>query len=430
MRPAPPRCRRALGLIAAAAAGGALALPATGIGATAPAPPTTLAAGTTLASGQSLSSPDGHYSVAMQSTGDLVEQTADGRVLWSSGTSGNRGAHAVMQSNGNLVIETSGGAVVYSTNSHSTGCPRLVLQDDGNLVIYGGTQAAWADGVTQTTLWAGDELQSGWSIHARPETVRLRMRPDGDLVLVDAVERVLWSTRTAGHAGARAVMQGDGNLIVDTPGGAALWSSGTAGHRNAHLTVRSDGDLVLVGTDGTVLWSSHTAGKATGGSMASGAPPAVTCPSPTTSRPTTPTTTTAPTPPPVPVSPAPVTTPVPTPPPAPVRAPASRPLRIRMAISWTWDRAVTRVRHVRVGSAPGTVRLTLSCRGRGCPRRRTRTRATGLRRLHRMLAGLAGRRYRAGEELLLTLTASGWAPERVSIRFRWGQVPQIRLLRR
>jgi hypothetical protein len=429
MRPAwpIPRAARRRGPIAAAILGAAVALPAAGLGATSTTSPDTLPAGAALASGQAVRSADGHYALVMQSTGNLVDETAGGRVLWSSGTAGSDGAHALLQSNGNLVIESAAGAVLYSTNSHSAGCPRLVLQDDGNAVIYGASQPAWADGVIQTTLWPGDELQPGWSIHAKPETVRLRMRSDGDLVLVDADEHVLWDSHTSGHPGARVLMQDDGNLVVSGTDGRALWSSNTTGHPGAHLTLLSNGNLVLAESNGSVVWSTQTAGRASVGSMAPSAPSPVACPSSTsTTQPaTTPAGTPTPGPPSEPVSPAPVTTPVPTP--APVTH-GLRALRIRMAIGWTWDRSVTRVGRVRVGTAPGRVRLSLTCRGRGCPRHRRPARGVGLRALHRLLARLAGRRFGAGEGLLVSLSAPGYRAERILISFRWGRLPQVRLL--
>jgi hypothetical protein len=103
-------------------------------------------------------------------------------------------------------------------------------------------------------------------------------------------------------------------------------------------------------------------------------------------------------------------------------------LRIKVAISWTWDRATTRLRKATVGSFPGRTQLLLQCRGRGCPRH-PKAAATGPRGLHRLLRELEGRRYRAGDRLLISLNAPGYRAERAEIDFRWGRLPAIKLLR-
>jgi hypothetical protein len=58
----------------------------------------------------------------------------------------------------------------------------------------------------------------------------------------------LWSSRTAGHPGARALMQADGNLVVYTRSGRPVWSTRTGGKppgSNYNLNVQTDGNLVV-----------------------------------------------------------------------------------------------------------------------------------------------------------------------------------------
>lgn len=148
-----------------------------------------------------------------------------------------------------------------------------------------------------------------------------------------------------------------------------------------------------------------------------GTPVAVSQGSPPPSPTTTSLTTTSPAPP-SPVVTTPVTTPVPRP------APAPRELRVKLAIGWTWDRAHTWLRRARVASLPGPTELSLRCVGGGCPRPR-RDVAVGSKAVHRLLRRIAGRRYRAGDRLLLTLAAPGWVSERAQITFRWGRLPGI-----
>jgi hypothetical protein len=137
-------------------------------------------------------------------------------------------------------------------------------------------------------------------------------------------------------------------------------------------------------------------------------PPTTTPTSPTT--PTTPTTT-------GPV----VTTPVPTPLPV---AHGKRALHIKVLLSWTWNRAVIRLRKVKVGTMPGDTKLTMGCQGGGCPRH-SGSMASGAGTVRRALLRLAGHRYRAGDVLAVKLTAAGYRQERARIFFRNGKKPLI-----
>jgi hypothetical protein len=122
-----------------------------------------------------------------------------------------------------------------------------------------------------------------------------------------------------------------------------------------------------------------------------------------------------------PVVTTPVTTPVPNP-------RARRALKVKLALSWTWNRSVTRLSRAEIGRFPARTSLRISCRGRGCPRH-SRDVAVGRRRLLHLLRALAGRRYRAGDRLFITFSAPGRRPERAEVIIRNGKLPRVRLLR-
>lgn len=408
---------------ALAAAGGvsaAAALSATAAPAPAPAPDT-LSANGSLTSGQFIASPDGHFRVTMQGDGNLVESISGGRGLWATGTGGHPGARALMQVNGNLAIYDTANSAVWSSNSPAAGCPRLVLQDDGNLVIYT-AKAIWAAGSRLNQMAGGDVLEGGWSLYSiGPEDYRLTMQKDGNLVLYDAAGKALWSTRTYHHPGAYAAMQTDGNFVVYSPDGHALWSTATNRHRGSRLEMLGDGNVDVI--DGsTVLWRSKTYHAGSGGSLAPRAPAPVTCPAPVSPAPTTTTTTTT-----TVTVPTVVTVPVPTPVPRP--APRPRALRIKLQISWTWNRATTRLSRTKVGSFPYRTQLQVQCRGRGCPRGDRKLRARGIHGVRHLLHRLRGHRYRAGDRIIITLTAPRYRAERAEVQIRWGRKPGVRLLR-
>jgi hypothetical protein len=134
-------------------------------------------------------------------------------------------------------------------------------------------------------------------------------------------------------------------------------------------------------------------------------------PPPPTTTTTPPTTTTGPV----------VTTPVQTQLPVPKGKGA---LRIKVALSWTWNGPAIRLRKVKVGSMPGDTKLTMSCDGTGCPRH-SGSKVSGARKVRRALLSLAGRRYRAGDVLAVKLTAARYRQERARIFFRNGKRPLL-----
>ncbi|MFI5620144.1 peroxidase [Streptomyces sp. NPDC051567] len=95
-----------------------------------------------------------------------------------------------------------------------------------------------------TVLRSGDRLDAG--------TVRLLLDATGELALLDARGRRVWSAGTGG-TGHDAVFSYDGELIVRTAAGEPLWSTGTARHPGARLLVRPSGDAVVLDGD-RVLW--------------------------------------------------------------------------------------------------------------------------------------------------------------------------------
>jgi hypothetical protein len=109
------------------------------------------------------------------------------------------------------------------------------------------------------------------------------------------------------------------------------------------------------------------------------------------------------------------------------RSKAHHALKVRLSLSWTWRYRSTRLVKLGLGHLPRRARATVRCDGRGCPRPRA-VKAAGAHRVSLLLSALTGHRYRAGDKLWITLSAPGYRPERVKIRFRYGRVPTARLL--
>jgi hypothetical protein len=370
----------------------------------------TLISGGTLSAGQILTSADGHFELAMQSDGNLVlfviNNGGTPRAVWSTGTSGDVGDHAVLQSNGNLVLLDTAGQTIWSTNRSATGCTNLKVQDDGNLVLYTAASAYWATGTIDYTLRSGETLLPGQAIYAHGEHYELIMQTDGNLVLYGP-KGALWASGTYHQPGNYATMRTNGDLVVFNPTGTHVqWRSGTY-HHGSRLDLLSGGNLVIY-SGSTDVWDTKTASSTPATGPTRFPRPAFT-----------------PCPPPPPVA---------TPPPAPPQDPvvlvpvkSELPkLRVKMTMNWTWNRGTTRLHKLTVSRFPRRGLLIVGCRGKGCPRHATKT---DWRHLGKTIRSLDGRRYRAGNHLLITVWEKGYRSELVGVQIRWGALPQVKLVR-
>jgi hypothetical protein len=102
-------------------------------------------------------------------------------------------------------------------------------------------------------------------------------------------------------------------------------------------------------------------------------------------------------------------------------------LHARFVISWRWSGATTVLRSLRVTHLLRGARVAVRCAGMHCPR--LRASATGPRRVGKLLRKLTGRRLRAGQSLLITVTARGHRAERIAVRIRNARKPSAQLLR-
>ena len=99
---------------------------------------------------------------------------------------------------------------------------------------------------------------------------------------------------------------------------------------------------------------------------------------------------------------------------------------MKILIKWSWNHRRTRLVRITVGRMPARTTLSITCRGQGCPAHKLHVTSRTLRRQHRTLRG--GKVYRAGDRLLVSLSAPSWRPERARIMIRNGRLPAIELL--
>ena len=217
-----------------------------------------------LAAGQSWSSCDGRFSLAMQSDGNLVLYSF-GVAMWATGTLGS-GAVVVMQTDGNLVEYSHHSRPLFASGTDGHGGAFAAIQDDGNLVVYAGATPLWATGTADLppaptscgAIEPGRGLAPGEAVYSCDGRYALVMQGDGNLVLYHGGS-ALWSSRTPGSDGRRAVMQGDGNFVV-YGASSARWDAGTAGHPGAWLAIQDDGNVVVY-AGATPLWATGTNGE-------------------------------------------------------------------------------------------------------------------------------------------------------------------------
>lgn len=229
----------------------------------------TLASGSTLAPNHFIISPDGESVLRMQSDGNLVLYS-DFAPTWSSGTFGKTPTQLIMQTDGNLVIYFSDGSN-WSTDTFGNSGATLTLQSDGNLVLYSSSNSPlWSTGTLHipshldfvdtslSSLNGQETMFPGQQLETANRNYRLILQSDGNLVLYDSMNRVLWSSGTFGLPVAYLAIQSDGNLVMYNANNQPLWNTVTFGHGPSQLIMQADGNLVLYTASGGVTWSSGT----------------------------------------------------------------------------------------------------------------------------------------------------------------------------
>ena len=107
---------------------------------------------------------------------------------------------------------------------------------------------------------------------------------------------------------------------------------------------------------------------------------------------------------------------------------SGRAMHARFVISWSWNGKHTTLRSITVQKLPRNAHLSVRCQGRGCPR--LEPRSAGARHAGKLLHALSDKRFRAGDELHITVTAPRRRAERIELQIRNGRLPKARLLKR
>jgi hypothetical protein len=233
-----------------------------------------------LTKGHSISSPSHTYSLNFQTDANLVfVRTSDNHVIWSTNTAGT-GATKLWFKTINAqqelyqleLTDDSGNTPYWFTHINNSGVyvidPYLAIQDDGNLVVYEPVQI-WSS--NSDVLYPPDYdnrigavyfLSDNTSVFSRTgaylsqnrlctfETENGRMR-----ILyhdpISGLDSDLWDTNTT--TGTHATMQTDGNFVLFNAQNQVLFSSGTANHPLDWMVWQYDCNLAIY--DPVAFWA-------------------------------------------------------------------------------------------------------------------------------------------------------------------------------
>jgi hypothetical protein len=105
---------------------------------------------------------------------------------------------------------------------------------------------------------------------------------------------------------------------------------------------------------------------------------------------------------------------------------ARRGVRAQFIISWRWLHRRTTLRSLTVRRLPRDARVAARCTGRSCPKLKVHSAPAG--HISRLLTALRDTRFRAGDNLVITVSAPRHRTERIELTIRDNRQPRARLL--
>lgn len=135
------------------------------------------------------------------------------------------------------------------------------------IILLGGTSALGdyvrdqvvfaAEHVPEATggrITTADQVGSGTCLLSADSSHRVCVDPEGGFRVLRGSTQLWSSGPTPGPVRALRV-RSDGNLVMLSPTGATVWQSSTAGTSANELVMQNDGDAMLRGSSGNIVWS-------------------------------------------------------------------------------------------------------------------------------------------------------------------------------
>ena len=198
----------------------------------------------------------------MQGDGNLVVRNDDSKAIWNTESSGNDGAH--------LTIDDSGIASIVLTNNNNndnnsnsytkiwttTATTRNDNDNDNDgrydlPTFNSGLNPNFRSFAEEVVLKSRDTLSRGEFISSPSNKYSIGLDNFGDLHLQDSDRKTVWKANVEGCDS--ATMQPDGNLVLRDGNNKLIWTTHTSKNPGAHLVVDDGGRLsVLMGQ--TAIW--------------------------------------------------------------------------------------------------------------------------------------------------------------------------------
>jgi hypothetical protein len=273
----------------------------------------------TLYPGDLIESINIEYRLIYQNDGKLVLYDKNNVPLWQSSSSLNP-SKAVLKTDGSLVLFDKQQKPYWSSNIKGNGSFKLILQDNGDLIIYNKdgkqveilftknvkplnwkeftnyivgdkvtyentvyecifnhlSQSNWFPTNTLGIYWkkytttpevvinnkllsipGTDTLNVNQYLQSNNKNYSLRFQNDGNIVLSDKDNKLVWASMKFSSSPSILILQGDGNLVAYDTKKNPFWSSGTAGKGLTpySLLLKDDGNLILYDRNNTLLWT-------------------------------------------------------------------------------------------------------------------------------------------------------------------------------
>ena len=111
-------------------------------------------------------------------------------------------------------------------------------------------------GAGTSTLNTGEFLSPGQYLISPNQKYTAVLQNDGDFVLYDSSNYILWESNTFDTQVNNIVMQYDCNLVIYDSNAIPTWATFTATNSNCSLNVQDDGNLVIYTGDNVPVWAS------------------------------------------------------------------------------------------------------------------------------------------------------------------------------
>lgn len=191
----------------------------------------------------------GSRTLATQPDGNVQLLRNDGSVVWQTGTTGNAGAYAAMAQSGSMiVVSRNGKTILWSTNTDDFPAANV---DEGTV--------KGPDNIPATVV--PGTVERNEVVPSPNGRCKFSVQSDSNLVIYKNGSPI-WASGTQYSDGYRLVTLANGNVQFNRANGSTVFSTNTAGNAGARMRMQDDCDLAVYATDGkTMLWHSNTSSK-------------------------------------------------------------------------------------------------------------------------------------------------------------------------